>query len=715
MKTWLASWMRSAMALSLYLAGGLAAAEHLARFPADSAATLPPVVQIASCSAGFAEAADGDLRRLYRGWLLAGDQGLLGVAADGTVVAQLAPGLPCRAVATLPRGPRPTPAEAFRLAYWTTGGLFAVGSDGTHRELAAGALDGRGPVTALALDWDGNLFVAFGASREILRIAPDGGVSQHAFIPDPPEAGAGLLAMALDPVSGDLLVNDGVVLRRVTATGTVAEDLAEGPGLPSHLAVHGRTLVMVDPARGELQALDLEHGGATTLLGGTPRLAGPVAVNPQGCCLVALEDGLATGMLPRVPGPSSKSGTPGAPVRRAAKPPGRTDWSGSPRQAALAHFRTRQAEVRAYKKRQRELRRSASRVEAPVAPPRRPATARPRLSGVACLALLGLSALADPVLPAMPAGGLRWDAPTPSDLAAHLQAQVEAPLAALGRICAAPELSGRNLVPCVPAYRAGVGAQAQQIQVQATRLLVDPPLLGAGSCRPGESKVRAKERIELDQGDILAAYDRLTADGAILWYQLSRDGYALQAVGTGLQLPGVLAPLAGVQPGTLADLPAFAMATVGHGLGSLGSVLQGAGAYAGWIANRAAILRPRVAALGDRADAAPAQLHGGDRALPGQRRPRAAAPGLAGSGPGGRPPVGRGGLPGRRPARSGPAGLRARNPLRPARAERHPPPELPGRRLRFGRHPSGIPGTVRGRILARRPGPQHRRHLPGRI
>ena len=145
MKTWLASWMRSAMALSLYLTGGLAAAEDLARFPADSAATLPPAVQIASCSAGFAEAADGDLRRLHRGWLLAGGQGLLGVAADGTVVAQLAPGLPCRAVATLPRGPRPTPAEAFRLAYWTTGGLFAVGSDGTHRELAAGAGSNGGP------------------------------------------------------------------------------------------------------------------------------------------------------------------------------------------------------------------------------------------------------------------------------------------------------------------------------------------------------------------------------------------------------------------------------------------------------------------------------------------------------------------------------------------------------------------------------------------
>jgi hypothetical protein len=36
-----------------------------------------------------------------------------------------------------------------------------------------------------------HLFVASGASREILRIAPDGGVSHHGFIPDPSGACAG--------------------------------------------------------------------------------------------------------------------------------------------------------------------------------------------------------------------------------------------------------------------------------------------------------------------------------------------------------------------------------------------------------------------------------------------------------------------------------------------------------------------------------------------
>ena len=596
MKALLAIWVRPAMALILYLAGGLAVTQDLAPFPASPAAALPLAVQIASCSTGFAEAADGDLRRLHRGWLLATDQGLLGVAADGTVVANLAPGHPCRAVATLARGPRPTPAEAFRLAYCTADGLFAVGSDGSHHQLATGERDDRGPLTALALDWDGNLFVAFGASREILRIAPDGCASHHAFIPDPSEACAGLLTMALEPVSGDLLVNDGVGLRRVTATGTLAEALAEGPGLPTHLAVHGRTLVMVDAERGEMQALDLENGERTTLLGATQRLAGPVAVNPQGCCLVSLEDGLATWKLPQAPRSSSRRGSRGTPDPGAARPPSRTDSSPSPRQAALAHFRTQQAEARAYKKRQRELRRSASRRSAPAVPPRRPAAARPRLSGMACLALLGVAALADPVLPAMRAEGLRWGPPAGPDLAAHLgryQAQVEAQLAALGPICAAPELSGRNLVPCLPVYRASIQAQVRQLQAQVSRLFVDPPVLGAGTCRPGESKARAEERIELDQGDLLAAYDRLTADGASLWYQLTRDGYALQAVGTGLQLPSILAPLGGVEPGTLADLPAFATATVGHSLTSLGSVLQGSGTYAGWIANRAAILRPR--------------------------------------------------------------------------------------------------------------------------
>jgi hypothetical protein len=151
--------------------------------------------------------------------------------------------------------------------------------------------------------------------------------------------------MALDPVSGDLLVNDGACLRRVTATGTLAGVLAEGPGPPTHLAVHGRALVMVDGERGELRTLDLEHGRRTTLMGDTQRLAGPLAVSPQGCCLVALEDGLATWRLPQAPGPSPKHGTPSTPGSSTAKPPGRMDSSQSPRQAALAHFRTQQAEV----------------------------------------------------------------------------------------------------------------------------------------------------------------------------------------------------------------------------------------------------------------------------------------------------------------------------------------------------------------------------------
>jgi hypothetical protein len=139
-----------------------------------------------------------------------------------------------------------------------------VAADGTRTEPASGALEGRGPVTGLALDRDGSLFVVFGSSREILRIDLAGSVIEHAWFPEPTEIGAGLLGMAFDPVNRDLLVSDGACIRRITATGMVTAPLTDAGPVPAHLAVHGRLLLMLDAERGELQALHLENGHRKT-------------------------------------------------------------------------------------------------------------------------------------------------------------------------------------------------------------------------------------------------------------------------------------------------------------------------------------------------------------------------------------------------------------------------------------------------------------------
>lgn len=268
----------------------------------------------------------------------------------------------------------------------------------------------------------------------------------------------------------------------------------------------------------------------------------------------------------------------------------------SARQAALAYFRTQQAEVRAYKKRQRELRRKPE----PQPPPAR--DRGPRRAGLACLALLGTAALAAPVAPLAPVqplpatAGTPWGRFAPGDLAVRMnrmETRLTDQLQPLLPICAAPQLSGRNLGPCVPGYAAGVLEQLRQVHLQMAALFVPPESLGAGACRPGEPKATAEERIALDQGEVLSRFDRLAADAATLWYLLARDGFTLQAVGTPLILPEILGPILGIAPTSPAALPSFVAGEVGHGLLALGNVLQGLGAAYGQVSNRAFLLRAR--------------------------------------------------------------------------------------------------------------------------
>jgi len=653
-----------------FLAGGLAqgqgallaASPALCRFLGDPTADLgeaaeaPLASASAFCAEGFAEAEAPAVRRLHGCWIVAGEQGVRALAADGRPVAskvlpELAQDQVCRALAVLPPGAGPVAFGAPLLAYCVTrrnpgpdpaAELFVLGADGSRKQLAPGTggeAQPRRQPSALALDRDGNVFVAFSDGREILRIDLTGGVSRHAWLPDgdagtqDPDgaaaAPAGILAMVLDPATGDLLVGDRCGLRKVSAAGIVTgtfvpgkgfegtgAEAAEGPFTPCHLALRGRELFIVDGGRRELQVLHLDSGRRVTLLGragdGRARLGpvrfldpalpaaegaalgaiGALAIAPEGGCLLAVGNGLATLALPERPVTArSRTAGPAGPRRTA-------------RQEALAHFRTQQLAVRNHKKRQREVRRLAAMRPASGLPasglpasglPGR-AGLRPRFTGLFCMTLLGLGALTDPAVLGALAQGLDWSPEAYAGLASRMDRQTGDGLAALdglGPLCEAPLVSGRNLLPCTPAYRASVAAQMRAIHEQLAGLAVDPATLGAGECVPGEPRAQAETRIELAQSSQLARFDRLTADAGALWYDLSGIGHRFAAVGAGLLLGETLALASGSPPGSPAMLAGAVLGPIGHDLGAAGAGLRAVGSTYGRTSNTAFILRSR--------------------------------------------------------------------------------------------------------------------------
>lgn len=217
------------------------------------------------------------------------------------------------------------------------------------------------------------------------------------------------------------------------------------------------------------------------------------------------------------------------------------------RRERLEKWRAVQLGVREYKKKLRDQRREVAsetrdtRTLPPADRGPRPSSCRQgsgsRTRGLACLMLLGLGALTDPgalaqsddslgdpvLFPGastgLPAMGL--PAPDPSNW-----------LDTLAQPCGLPP--GHGIAPCATGYHATVLEQAKAIQAQAALLLVPPQALGAGRCEPGDSPAEGKERLALALGDVLAAYDGLSADATTLWYQMYRDGDALLAVGAGL-------------------------------------------------------------------------------------------------------------------------------------------------------------------------------------
>jgi hypothetical protein len=196
------------------------------------------------------------------------------------------------------------------------------------------------------------------------------------------------------------------------------------------------------------------------------------------------------------------------------------------------------------------------------APRRRPRGApRPRLGGLFCSLLLALGALSDPavygalaIAPPVPP-----DPPFPDPGYDFMISQGIASLGNLDAACAEAFESGAPLAPCGPDYQPQVLVQADAIRQEAQSLFVDPAVLGAGGCVPGESPQRAKERLALYQGDIRADYDALSGDCTMLQYQLVGAGYRLLGVSAQLLADRALEQIPDPSSKGLAALPAYAL------------------------------------------------------------------------------------------------------------------------------------------------------------
>jgi hypothetical protein len=538
----------------------------LSRFHGDPEASaggqahLPRASKVCFCEDAFAGGPEAQ-RRLNRGWIVAGAHGLQAFSAGGEAL--LVPGAPrpgagriCRAVAVLPPGADPDPA-APRLVYseskpdpFGTGldgdedtRIFALALDGTRRELDLGeplTLGGPRTVRDLALDREGNVFVALSGGRGIWKITPAGAVGLHALIPEPdtpgPGEGGGVLpdglrALALDPATGRLYAGDGLGVHRVDPDGAMTAIYAPEQGesiRPCHLAVHGGELLIIDTHRPGIQALHLEsrklttllgsagkRGGATTRLGPIHRLnpdlapdscaalgaVGSLASNQEGLCLLGAGGGLAMLDLPR----GAITGAP-EPEEGEALPP---RSAGAPalsnRQANLERSRSIQLRNRLHKKEQRlglELA-ARKRVLAANAPSQAPSgavveaapvlpqgTRRPsvrNLGRVGLWILMAGGAVADPAwagpssygTSAQGAGSFASSGTHQLPMIPILAAQANAALDPLGMYCGPILFAGEVSGPCAPGYRAGVLAQLDDLFAQMDRIPRRTPRRGS--------------------------------------------------------------------------------------------------------------------------------------------------------------------------------------------------------------------------------------------
>jgi hypothetical protein len=229
----------------------------------------------------------------------------------------------------------------------------------------------------------------------------------------------------------------------------------------------------------------------------------------------------------------------------------------------------------------------------PEAPAERKLAAPVRRGGLACLALLGLGALADPSILAV--SGLSSPGAS-SDIAApftRYTADAKAGLDRLDPVCAAPLLAGRAVAPCDRSYRARVLAQVDDIQGQMLERFVEPAILGPGSCLPGEPLHGAKSRLALDQSDNIVAYDALNADASALNAQLNRDGLAVAAVGQGLLTGETVAAGTGCGSTGLEAIAAFTVKEVATSLFAANQGLQAVGAIYGKVANVALVYKAK--------------------------------------------------------------------------------------------------------------------------
>jgi len=80
----------------------------------------------------------------------------------------------------------------------------------------------------------------------------------------------------------------------------------------------------------------------------------------------------------------------------------------------------------------------------------------------------------------------------------------------------------------------GLAAQWEDVRQQMVRLFVDPAVLGPGDCLAGEPRDLAKTTLALYESGIESEYDGLVNDAASLEYQLPRDGFMVDTVGSGL-------------------------------------------------------------------------------------------------------------------------------------------------------------------------------------
>jgi len=143
--------------------------------------------------------------------------------------------------------------------------------------------------------------------------------------------------------------------------------------------------------------------------------------------------------------------------------------------------------------------------------------------------------------------------------------------------CADPFMGLLDVQACAPEILAGVPARIADLEARTLQLFVPPERLGAGSCRPGESPAQAQQRIRLFQTGQSLQYDRYSADALALRDQFLAVGLWFRAVGLGLRSGQALAlPLA--RNRTLAAaVPALVFAELDDGLSLAGFAIEAAG------------------------------------------------------------------------------------------------------------------------------------------